>query len=142
MRRTLAIIKPDAVRKNIFGCIISAIEEAGFRILAMKYIRISTEQAAEFYAVHKEQPFYKDLIEFMTKEKIIPMVLEKDNAIEDFRTLIGNKNPALAEEGTIRKKYGETVTYNSIHGSDSLENSEKEISFFFSKSEIMGNCTG
>ncbi len=139
MERTLAIIKPDAVRKKFSGNIIAAIENAGFKILAMKLTKISKEQAGEFYLVHKERPFYSELTEFMCSGKIIPIALENENAIADFRALIGNTDPALADEGTIRKLYGESKAINAIHGSDSTENGEKEIAFFFSTSEIVGN---
>jgi len=139
MERTLAIIKPDAVRKKFSGNIIAAIENAGFKILAMKLTKISKEQAGEFYLVHKERPFYSELTEFMSSGKIIPIALEKENAIADFRALIGNTDPALADEGTLRKLYGESKAINAIHGSDTTENGEKEIAFFFSTSEIVGN---
>jgi len=139
MERTLAIIKPDAVRKKFSSNIIAAIENAGFKILAMKLTKISKEQADEFYLVHRERPFYSELTEFMCSGKIIPLALEKENAIADFRALIGNTDPALADSGTIRKLYGESKAINAIHGSDSPENGEKEIAFFFSTSEIVGN---
>ena len=137
MERTLAIIKPDAVRKKFSGNIIAAIENAGFKILAMKLTKISKEQAGEFYLVHKERPFYAELTEFMCSGKIIPLALEKENAIADFRALIGNTDPALADEGTLRKLYGESKAINAIHGSDSPENGEKEIAFFFSTSVVI-----
>jgi nucleoside-diphosphate kinase len=139
MERTLAIIKPDAFRKKFSGNIIAAIENTGFKILAMKLTKISKEQAGEFYLVHKERPFYADLTEFMCSGKIIPIALEKENAIADFRALIGNTDPALADDGTLRKLYGESKAINAIHGSDSIENGEKEIAFFFSTSEIVEN---
>ena len=124
--RTLCIIKPDAVEQNATGNIIAMIQKAGFRILAMKMLRLSPAQAGAFYEVHKERPFYGDLIDYMTSGPIIPIALEKENAVEDFRTLIGSTNPAEAAEGTIRKMYAESLGHNAIHGSDSDENAEIE----------------
>ncbi len=139
MERTLAIIKPDAVQKNAIGQIIAKITEAGFNILAMKMTRITREQAGAFYEVHKERPFYGELCEYMSSGAIVPMVLEKDNAVEDYRKLIGATDPVDAEEGTIRKLYGESKATNAVHGSDSPENGLIESSFFFSRSEIVAN---
>lgn len=140
MERTLAIIKPDAVKKNVIGQIIAKITEAGFNIKAVKMTRITQEQAGAFYEVHKERPFYGELCEYMSSGAIVPMVLEKDNAVEDFRKLIGSTDPTQADEGTIRKLYGESKAVNAIHGSDSPDNGLLESSFFFSRSEIVANA--
>jgi len=139
LEQTLAIIKPDAITKKVFGDIIQKILEADFTILGMKLIRISKEQAGVFYEVHKERPFYSELVNYMSSGLIIPIALQKDNAVEDFRQLIGNTDPLLADEGTIRKLYGESKAINAIHGSDSVDNGIKEINFFFSKSELIAN---
>jgi nucleoside-diphosphate kinase len=133
--RTLTIIKPDAVSAGNAGNIINDIIKAGFKIVAMKLVHLSPEQAGKFYEVHKERPFYKDLVGFMSSGPIIPMILEKENAVADFRKLIGATNPANAEEGTIRKKYATDVEKNAIHGSDSDENANIESRFFFATTE-------
>lgn len=130
--RTFTMIKPDAVRNGHIGNILQMINAGGFRIVAMKYTRISTEQAQQFYEVHAERPFYGELTEFMSSGSIVAAILEKENAVADFRTLIGATNPANAEEGTIRKKYATSMGKNAVHGSDSDENAEIEGSFFFS----------
>jgi nucleoside-diphosphate kinase len=130
--RTFTMIKPDAVRNGHIGNILQMINAAGFRIVAMKYTRISVDQAKKFYEVHAERPFYGELTEFMSSGPIVAAILEKENAVADFRTLIGATNPAQAEEGTIRKKYAASVGENAVHGSDSDENAEIEGSFFFS----------
>lgn len=130
--RTFTMIKPDAVRAGNIGNILQMINEAGFRIVAMKYTRLSLEQAGTFYEVHKERPFYGELTEFMSSGPIVAAILEKDNAVADFRKLIGATNPAQAEEGTIRKKYAASVGENAVHGSDSDENAKIEGDFFFS----------
>lgn len=130
--RTFTMIKPDAVANGHIGGILNMITEAGFRIVAMKMTRLSGEKAGEFYAVHKERPFYGELVEFMSSGHIVAAILEKDNAVEAFRNLIGATNPANAEEGTIRKKYAESIGRNAVHGSDSNENAEIEGNFFFS----------
>ncbi|MCO5251524.1 MAG: nucleoside-diphosphate kinase [Candidatus Kapabacteria bacterium] len=135
--KTLAIIKPDATAKNVSGEIIAAIQQAGFRILGMKLTKISPEVAGEFYAVHKERPFYGELIDYMTSGTIVPLALEKDNAVESFRTLIGATDPKKAEAGTIRARFGTGIEANAIHGSDSDENALREIGFFFPESEIV-----
>jgi len=132
---TLTMIKPDAVKNNHIGGILSMINEAGFRIHAMKYTQLTKAQAEEFYAVHKERPFFGELVEFMTSGPIVAAILEKDNAVEDFRKLIGATNPADAEEGTIRKKYATSLGENAVHGSDSDENAQIEGDFHFSKCE-------
>ncbi len=133
--RTLTMVKPDAMRKNHGGAILAKIEEAGFRLVATKLTKLSLEKAGEFYAVHKERPFYGELIEFMSSGPIIAAILEKDNAVADFRTLIGATNPADAAEGTIRKLYATSIGENAVHGSDSDENAKIEGDFFFSKLE-------
>ncbi|RMF33725.1 MAG: nucleoside-diphosphate kinase [Chlorobiota bacterium] len=136
--RTLAIIKPDAVSAGVAGEIIAQIQRAGFRIVGMKLVRLSPEQAGTFYAVHRERPFYAELVRFMSSGPVIPMVLEKDNAVADFRTLIGATDPAEAAEGTIRKRFARSKGENAIHGSDSPENARTEIAFFFAESELVG----
>ncbi len=132
---TLTMIKPDAVAAGNTGNIIQMITDAGFGIQAMKYVHLSEAQAQAFYAVHKERPFYNDLVSFMTSGPIVAAVLVKDNAVEDFRKLIGATNPANAEEGTIRKKYATSIEKNAVHGSDSDENAAIEASFHFSAYE-------
>lgn len=133
--RTFTMIKPDAFSSGQAGAILKHIEAAGFKLVAMKLTRLSAEKAGEFYAVHKERPFYGELVEFMSSGPIIAAILEKDNAVEDFRKLIGATNPANAEDGTIRKLYAKSVGENAIHGSDSDENAEIEGNFFFSAFE-------
>lgn len=132
---TLTMIKPDAVGKNYTGAILKMINEAGFRIKAMKHTRISKEQAGLFYAVHQDKPFYADLVEFMSSGPIVAAILEKENAIADFRKLIGATNPANAEPGTIRALFAESLQRNAVHGSDSDENAIIEGDFFFSSLE-------
>lgn len=126
------MIKPDAVRNGNIGNILQMINAAGFRIVAMKYTRISLDQAGQFYEVHKERPFYGELTEFMSSGPIVAAILEKENAVADFRKLIGATNPAQADEGTIRKLYATSVGENAVHGSDSDENAKIEGDFFFS----------
>lgn len=133
---TFTMIKPDAVKAGHIGGILAQINEAGFRIVAMKLTKLSAEKAGEFYAVHKERPFYGELVEFMSSGSIVAAVLEKDNAVEDFRTLIGATNPAEAAEGTIRAKYATSIGENAVHGSDSDENAQIEASFHFSATEM------
>jgi len=133
--RTFTMIKPDAVKNGHIGAILNDISEAGFKIIAMKYIQLNKEQAGAFYAVHKERPFYNDLIEFMTSGPIVAAILEKEGAVEDFRKLIGATDPAQADEGTIRQKYAKSIDANAVHGSDSNENAAIEGDFFFSKLE-------
>lgn len=132
---TFTMIKPEAVAEGHIGGILSMINEAGFRIVAMKKIKLTAEQAGEFYAVHKERPFYGELVEYMSGGPIVAAILEKDNAVADFRTLIGATNPAEAAEGTIRKKYAKSIGENAVHGSDSDENAKIEGDFFFSRFE-------
>ena len=129
---TFTMVKPEAVAEGNTGGILSMIEAAGFRIVAMKKTRLTAEQAGEFYAVHKERPFYGELVEYMSGGPIFAAILEKDNAVADFRKLIGATNPAEAEEGTIRKKYAKSIGENAVHGSDSDENAKIEGDFFFS----------
>lgn len=129
------MIKPDAFGAGNSGAIIKMIEEAGFTIKAMKLTKLSAERAGEFYAVHKERPFYGELCSYMSSGAIIPMILEKDNAVEDFRKLIGATDPTKAEEGTIRKIFAKSIEANAIHGSDSDENALIEGSFFFAQTE-------
>lgn len=133
--RTFTMIKPDAVGAGNTGSIIKMIEEAGFRIVSMKMTKLSPERAGQFYAIHKERPFYNDLCEYMSSGEIVPMILEKNNAVEDFRTLIGSTDPQQAAEGTIRKLFAQSISANAIHGSDSDENAEIESNFFFSRTE-------
>ena len=135
MEKTLAFIKPEAVCNNNSGKIIDSIENAGFQVAALKMVRLSVEQAQKFYEIHKEKAFFDDLVNNISCGSIIAMVLAKENAVEDFRKLI--KNPAAAEEGTLRKLYGESIEKNGIHGADSIENANTEIGFFFNKLEII-----
>jgi len=136
---TFAIIKPDAVRNNNIGQILSMITEAGFKIKAMKMTRMSLDSAKGFYEVHKERGFYQELVEFMSSGPCVPLMLEKENAVADFRTLIGATDPAEAAEGTIRKKYATSKGENAVHGSDSDENALIEIAHFFSRDERLNN---
>lgn len=129
------MIKPDAVKKNYIGGILKMINDAGFRIVAMKYTKLSPEKAGEFYAVHKERPFYGELVDFMSSGPIVAAILEKENAVEDFRKLIGATDPSKAEEGTIRKIYASSIGENAVHGSDSDANAIIEGDFHFSKVE-------
>ena len=138
MQRTFSIIKPDATKRNITGSINKIIEESNLRIIAQKRIHLSSEQAEKFYDVHKEKPFFKDLIEYMTSEPVIVQVIEGDNAIVKYREVMGATNPENADEGTIRKIHALNVQENSVHGSDSEENAIKEIDFFFDLEEIVG----
>jgi len=134
-KRTFTMIKPDAVEKNYIGAILEKINAAGFKIVAMKYTKLSAENAGAFYEVHKERPFYGELVDYMSSGPIVAAILEKDNAVSDFRTLIGATNPEEAAEGTIRKLYAESISANAIHGSDSDENAAIEGNFFFSALE-------
>ncbi|HAT65779.1 nucleoside-diphosphate kinase [Aureisphaera sp. CAU 1614] len=134
--RTFTMLKPDSVEKGNIGPILEKITSAGFRIAAMKLTQMTTADAQAFYAVHKERPFFGELVEYMTRGPIVAAVLEKDNAVEDFRTLIGATNPAEAAEGTIRKLYAASIGENAVHGSDSDENAEIESQFHFAGREI------
>lgn len=131
IERTLSIIKPDAVAKNVIGQIYARFEAAGLKVVAAKMAHLSRGEAEAFYAVHKERPFFQSLCDYMSKGEIIPMILEKENAVADFRTLIGSTNPAEAAEGTIRKQFAKSLEANAIHGSDSDENAAIEGAFFF-----------
>jgi nucleoside-diphosphate kinase len=133
--RTFTMIKPDAFADGNSGAILSIIEKAGFRLIAMKLTRLSAETAGKFYAVHSERPFYGDLCRYMSSGPIVAAILEKDNAVADFRKLIGATNPANAEDGTIRKIYAKSIEANAVHGSDSDENAAIEGAFFFSELE-------
>ncbi|NLH61522.1 MAG: nucleoside-diphosphate kinase [Ignavibacteriales bacterium] len=139
--KTLAIIKPDGVKKNVIGEVIKKITAAGFKIKALKMVRLTKDSASGFYEVHKERGFFADLVEFMTSGPCVPIALEKENAVADFRKLIGATDPAEADEGTIRKLYAESKAYNIIHGSDSDENAAIEIAHFFSRKELLENYT-
>lgn len=134
--RTFTMLKPDAIENGHTGKVIDMIIQAGFSIKAMKYTRLTEAQAKEFYAVHAERPFYGELVEYMTSGPIVVAVLEKENAVEDFRTLIGATNPAEAAEGTVRKLYAESIGRNAVHGSDSDENAEIEAKFHFASEMV------
>lgn len=136
LERTLSIIKPDAVSKNIIGKIISRFEKAGLQIIAAKMLSMDEEKAAGFYAEHKERPFFGELVEFMTSGPIVVQVLEGENAIAHNRELMGATNPEKADEGTIRKDFAESMGRNAVHGSDSLASAQREIAYFFSSDEI------
>ena len=138
MQRTLSIIKPDATRRNITGSINNIIEDNGLRIIAQKRIQLSVFQAKEFYNIHSEKTFFNDLIEYMTSEPVVVQILEGLNAVSCYRTIMGATNPDLANEGSIRKIHALNVQENSVHGSDSSVNAEKEINFFFNADEIVG----
>ena len=134
---TFTMIKPGAVRKQHIGPILNMINKGGFKVTAMKLTRLSPRQAEEFYAVHRSKPFYESLVEFMSSGPIIAAILEKENAVEDYRNLIGATNPADADEGTIRNLFAESVERNAVHGSDSEENAHIESDFFFARNERM-----
>lgn len=134
---TFGMIKPDAVKKNYSGKIIDMILSAGFKINGMKLIQLTKEQAKQFYLVHKDRPFYMELVEYITSGPVIALALEKDNAVQDYRTLLGATDPLEAADGTIRKLFGESKAVNAIHGSDSDENAKIEISFMFSNLELV-----
>lgn len=136
MEKTLSIIKPDAVKKNVIGKIVDRFESNGLRIAAMKKIQLSQCDAQEFYAIHKSRPFFNDLVAFMVSGPVVVMVLEGLNAVAKNRELMGATNPKEAAEGTIRADFAESIDANAVHGSDSLENAEKEIKFFFAEREI------
>lgn len=136
IERTFSIIKPDAVRRNLTGEINAMLEKAGFKIVAQRMLHMSKEKAEGFYLVHKERPFYDELTSYMSSGPVVVQVLEKENAVADYRKIMGATNPANAEDGTIRAKYALSVSENSIHGSDSLENAKTEINYFFTKDDI------
>ena len=137
MEKTFSIIKPDATKRNITGSINKIIEENGLRIIAQKRIKLSIYQAKDFYQIHSEKTFFNELIEYMTSEPVVVQVLLGNNAVETYRKIMGATNPENAEEGTIRKTHALNVQENSVHGSDSKENAEKEIAFFFKNEEIV-----
>lgn len=139
MELTLAILKPDCVGANKIGKVVDRIEAAGFKILAMKMVRLTKETAAEFYTVHKERPFFQDLVQFMSSGKCVPMALAKENSVADFRKLIGATDPVEAEQGSIRRDFAESKQNNIVHGSDSVENGKLEIGFFFSETALVEN---
>jgi nucleoside-diphosphate kinase len=136
--RTFSIIKPDATRRNLTGAINAKIEGAGLRIIAQRRVKWKQADAKKFYAVHKERPFYKDLVKFMTSGPIVMQVLEGNNAVAKYRDIMGATNPANAAPGTIRKDFAESIEANSVHGSDSAENAKKEIKMCFKAAEIVG----
>ena len=138
MNQTFSIIKPDATKRNITGSINKVIEDSGLRIIAQKRIKLTNVQAQNFYSIHKDKPFFGDLIEYMTSEPVIVQVLSGKNCVEKYRSIMGVTNPENAEEGTIRKLFALNVQENSVHGSDSEENAKIEIDFFFKKDEILG----
>ena len=138
LERTFSIIKPDATRRNITGKVAARLEEGGLRIVGQKRINMTREQAEGFYAVHKERPFFNDLVAFMTSGPVVVQVLEGENAVARNREIMGATNPADAAEGTIRKDFAESIEANSVHGSDSPENAKIEIDFFFAAAEIPG----
>ena len=138
MDQTFSIIKPDATKRNITGGINKVIEESGLRIIAQKRIKLTNEQAENFYSVHKDKPFFGDLIKYMTSEPVIVQVLSGENCVEKYRSIMGATNPENADEGTIRKLFALNIQENSVHGSDSLENAKIEIGFFFEAEEIVG----
>ncbi len=137
MEKTLSMIKPEAVSRGLSGKIISGIEENGLKIIAQKMLRLSCEQAARFYAVHQNKAFFEELVENITAGPVIVQVLSGENAIEAYRRLMGNTNPAAADEGTLRRLYGVSIEKNGVHGSDSPETAEREIAFFFNQLEIL-----
>ena len=139
MKRTFSIIKPDATRRNITGSINKIIEDNNLIIVAQKRIKLSKEKAEGFYAIHKDKPFFNDLIEYMTSGPVIVQVLEGDNAVENYRKIMGATNPENAENGTIRKEHALNIQENSVHGSDSEENAKVEINYFFEDSEIFNS---
>ena len=138
MERTFSIIKPDATKRNITGAINKIIEENNLRIIAQKRIKLSIEKAEGFYSIHKDKPFFNDLIDYMTSEPVVVQILSGENCVDRYRKIMGATNPENAEEGTIRKLFALNVQENSVHGSDSNENASMEISFFFNENEIVG----
>ncbi len=138
LQRTFSIVKPDATRRNLEGEILADIQKAGLKIIGMKKVHLTKTQAEGFYAVHKERPFFADLVEFMISGPVVCSVLEGENAVQKYRELMGATNPEQASEGTLRKKYAESLRANSVHGSDSPENAAIEISYFFNVFELVG----
>ncbi|WP_314187243.1 nucleoside-diphosphate kinase [Aggregatibacter kilianii] len=136
LQRTLSIIKPDAVRRNLIGAILARLEQQGFTIVAAKMVRLSKEQAEGFYAEHQGKPFFEPLVAYMTSAPVLVSVLEKENAVQDYRTLMGATNPEAAAEGTIRRDFALSQRENSVHGSDSLESAAREIAYFFVSEEV------
>ena len=134
--RTFTMLKPDSIEQGYMLPILNMIKEAGFNIIALKYKKMTKEEAEEFYSIHSDKPFFRDLVQFMTRGPIVAAALEKNNAVDDFRKLIGSTDPVEAEDGTIRKKYAKSKGENAVHGSDSDENAKLEISFHFNESEI------
>ena len=139
VERTLAILKPDCVRKELIGTVLQRIQEAGFTVRALKMLRMTKQEAEGFYAVHEGKPFFDELTDFMSSGPCVPIVLEKENAVKDFRTLIGATNPEEADEGTIRSDFADSLGQNIVHGSDSVENGLKEAAYFFPEHEIVAN---
>lgn len=137
VEKTLSIIKPDATKRNLTGLINTKFEKAGLRIIAQKRLKLTRSMAEKFYEIHKDRPFYNDLVDFMISGPVVVQVLEGDNAVKLNRDVMGATNPDDAEEGTIRKEFAESIEANSVHGSDSLENAQKEISFFFANIELV-----
>ena len=137
IQHTLSIIKPDATKRNLIGSIVSKLESSGLKVIAQKKIQLTELQAKQFYKVHEERPFYNDLVKFMISGPVVVQVLEGKNAVIKNRQVMGATNPEEAEEGTIRKEFAESLEANSVHGSDSIENAHQEISFFFSKIELV-----
>jgi len=138
MQRTLAICKPDCYRRKLVGAVLQRIENAGFKIVSAKIVHLTKTMAESFYAVHRDKEFFPGLIEFMTENRCLVAVIEKVNAIEDYRKLMGSTDPAKADKGTIRHEFAESIQNNIVHGSDSAENAVREITFFFSESELLG----
>lgn len=137
VERTLAILKPDCVRKNLIGKVINHIQEGGFKVISLKMVRLTRQEAEGFYEVHRGRPFFEDLTNFMSSGPCVPIALEKENAVADFRKLIGATDPAEADEGTVRKLYADSKGENIVHGSDSVENGTIEIAYFFPGSELV-----
>ena len=137
MSRTFSIIKPDATKRNITGAINKIIEESGLTIISQKRVKLSREKAEGFYFIHKDKPFFKDLIDYMTSGPVVIQVLEGENAVENYRKIMGATNPENAEKGTIRKEFALNIQENSVHGSDSEKNAEIEINYFFDETEII-----
>jgi len=137
IERTLCILKPDCVKKNLQGEVLSRVQKAGFKILGMKQLRLTKEEAGAFYAVHKGRPFYDGLVDFMTSGPCVPVALEKSNAVADYRKIIGATDPKDADPGTIRRLFADSKGENIVHGSDSIENGRIEVAFFFAESELI-----